>query len=228
MAHFGYDDVKATIMRNLRKIETVTSKIIWDEIKILLDAYNAANLIEEIDPDTLFRDISSLISVWQPDPSVLRDRKHINWVPSMRSEIDWGFWRRYREFIEEEKGWSDKITAKLDSITDNILGDIGNPYQEGSWDRRGMVVGDVQSGKTANYTGLICKATDAGYKLIIVLAGMTNDLRSQTQSRLDAEFLGFESEVGKLHDSGSKIGVGKLEAHGDLIVQPLTYSSKGG
>lgn len=228
MAHFSYDDVKATIMRALRKKETVTSEIIVDEIRILMDAYSRAGLVEDIDQDALFRDISSQISVWQPDPSVLRDRKHINWVPSHKSQIDWNFWKRYREYLEEEKSWTDNITGKLHSITDNILGDVGNPKQSGPWDRRGMVVGDVQSGKTANYTGLICKAADSGYKLIIVLAGMTNDLRSQTQSRLDAEFLGFESEVGKLHEDGSRIGVGKLEDHGQLIAQPLTYSAKDG
>ena len=52
-------------------------------------------------------------------------------------------------------------------------------------------VGHVQSGKTANYTGLICKAADAGYKIIIVLAGLHNNLRAQTQIRLDEGFLGF-------------------------------------
>ena len=57
--------------------------------------------------------------------------------------------------------------------------------RKGNWDRRGMVVGSVQSGKTSNYTGLICKAVDAGYKIIIILAGLNNDLRSQTQRRID-------------------------------------------
>lgn len=228
MGHYGYDDVKATVMRNLRKAETVTSEMVSNEIRMLLEAFRAAKLVDDIDPDALYRDITSQISVWQPDPSVLRDRKHINWVPESRAEISWGFWERYREYLEEEKNWSQKITNKLHTITDSILGDLGNPRETGSWDRRGMVVGDVQSGKTANYTGLICKAADAGYKLMIVLAGMTNDLRSQTQSRLDAEFLGFESEVGKLHKNGSRIGVGRLEDHGQLIAQPLTYSSKNG
>lgn len=228
MTHYGYDDVKAIIMRNLRKAETVTSEMVSAEIRLLLEAFKNANLIGDIDPDALYRDITSQISVWQPDPSVLRDRKHINWVPEWRAQISWGFWERYREYLEEEKSWPQKITNKLHAITDSILGDLGNPNEAGSWDRRGMVVGDVQSGKTANYTGLICKGADAGYKLIIVLAGMTNDLRSQTQSRLDAEFLGFESEVGKLHQNGSRIGVGKLEDHGQLIAQPLTYSSKDG
>jgi hypothetical protein len=57
-------------------------------------------------------------------------------------------------------------------------------------DRRGLVVGQVQSGKTANYTGLVCKAADAGYKLIVILTGLHNSLRSQTQLRLDEGFLG--------------------------------------
>lgn len=228
MDQYGYDDVKATVMKRLRKEETVTSEKILKEMNALLDAFEAAGMVEEVDRDRLFRDISSQVSVWQPDPSVLRDRKHKNWLPERKTEISWGFWKRYRQYLEEEKSWSPVVTGKLDQVTDATLGDIGNPAQSGAWDRRGMVVGDVQSGKTANYTGLICKAVDAGYKLVIVLAGMTNDLRSQTQSRLDAEFLGFESELDRQHENGSRIGVGKLEDHGQLIVQPLTYSAHGG
>lgn len=228
MNELKYGDVKSMIMVALRSQETITPDTIKDTILTVLGVYRAASLIEVIDSDALYRDITSLISVWQPDPSVLRDRKHINWVPAWRSKIQWGFWNRYRMYLEEEKNWSQDVTNKLHTTTDSILGDIGNPNDEGTWDRRGMVVGDVQSGKTANYTGLICKAADAGYKLIIVLAGMTNDLRSQTQSRLDAEFLGFESEVGKLHDNGSRIGVGRMEDHGQLIAQPLTDSSRDG
>ncbi|VFB18425.1 Z1 domain-containing protein [Pseudomonas fragi] len=228
MDKYGYDEVKATVMKRLRKEETVTSGKISKEINALLDAFEAAGLVEEIDRNLLFREISSQVSVWQPDPSVLRDKKHKNWLPERKTEISWGFWKRYRQYLEEEKSWSSVVTGKLDQVTDATLGDIGNPAQSGAWDRRGMVVGDVQSGKTANYTGLICKAVDAGYKLVIVMAGMTNDLRSQTQSRLDAEFLGFESELGKFHENGSRIGVGKIEDHGQLIVQPLTYSAHGG
>lgn len=228
MDQYGYDDIKATVMKRLRKEETVTSEKISKEINALLDAFEAAGLVEDIDRNLLFREISSQVSVWQPDPSVLRDKKHKNWLPESKTEISWGFWKRYRQYLEEEKNWSSIVTGKLDQVTDATLGDIGNPAQSGAWDRRGMVVGDVQSGKTANYTGLICKAVDAGYKLVIVLAGMTNDLRSQTQSRLDAEFLGFESELGKFHENGSRIGVGKIEDHGQLIVQPLTYSAHGG
>ena len=55
-------------------------------------------------------------------------------------------------------------------------------------------MGDVQSGKTANYTAISNKAADTGYRIIIVLAGMMENLRQQTQSRLDAEFSGRKSE----------------------------------
>ena len=75
-----------------------------------------------------------------------------------------------------------------------IIERLEDPQRPGPWDRRGMVVGDVQSGKTSNYTGLICKAADAGYSVIIILAGMYNSLRSKTQDRIDLGFLGFDTE----------------------------------
>ena len=83
--------------------------------------------------------------------------------------------------------------AKLDEVTDRTLGLLGNPREDGPWDRRGMVVGHVQSGKTANYTGLVCKAADAGYRLIVVIAGIHNNLRNQTQERIDEGFIGRDS-----------------------------------
>ena len=88
-----------------------------------------------------------------------------------------------------------------------------------------MVVGSVQSGKTANYCGLICKAIDAGYRLVVVLAGMHNNLRSQTQYRLDEGVLGRDSQKDRnLDHTNSLIGVGKL--FGQLLqVTTLTSSN---
>ena len=74
------------------------------------------------------------------------------------------------------------LTARLDLI--NILKKCHNPIFR-IWDRRGLVYGHVQSGKTANYVGLINRAFDHGYKIVIVLTGMTEDLRKQTQERVD-------------------------------------------
>ena len=81
----------------------------------------------------------------------------------------------------------------LNDVTDEILDYSGNPIDTDGWRRRGMVIGHVQSGKTTNYASLICKAADAGYKIIILLAGITNSLRQQTQERLDEYFIGRKS-----------------------------------
>src|SRR5690606_15645983 len=97
-----------------------------------------------------------------------------------------------------------------DDSTDRILGLLEDPERTDPWDRRGLVVGHVQSGKTGNFTGLICKAADAGYKIIIVLAGMHNNLRSQTQMRLDEGFLGYETHPDP--DKIRVIGVGNIDS----------------
>ena len=60
------------------------------------------------------------------------------------------------------------VVDGLDESTSDILGLLEDPLRADPWDRRGLVVGHVQSGKTSNYTGLINKAADAGYKIIIV------------------------------------------------------------
>src|SRR5262245_3721040 len=91
-----------------------------------------------------------------------------------------------------------------------------------------MVAGNVQSGKTAHFTGLICKAADAGYKLIVVLAGMYNNLRSQTQLRLDEEFLGQESDKSLRFSEGNRIGVAGLFAERHPVAHWLTNSSNSG
>ena len=98
-----------------------------------------------------------------------------------------------------------------------------NPKADVGFDKKGLVVGQVQSGKTSNYTGLICKAADAGYKLIIVLAGIHNNLRSQTQLRLDEGFLGFDTQFERaFRENNHWIGVGRIDQNS--IAHSLTSS----
>ncbi len=78
-----------------------------------------------------------------------------------------------------------------------------------------MVVGDVQSGKTSNYSGVICKAADAGIPAIVILAGMHNNLRSQTQERIDMGLLRFDTEKNLSYDNAdTRVGVGVVESVG--------------
>jgi hypothetical protein len=134
------------------------------------------------------------------------------WLANRRMEIDWHYWKRYEHNVLR-LDWKlpPEVVVQTDRITDEILDHCGDPTAEGQMDRRGMVVGHVQSGKTANYTGLICKAADAGFKLIIVVAGVHNKLRNQTQRRIDEGFIGIDSAHIFSKDREKKIiGVGMV------------------
>jgi hypothetical protein len=153
-------------------------------------------------------------SLWIGQDTILRsDTDHERWLGAARKK-NWRYWQRYREWLE--RTLSIKAVEGLDLSTDAVLGLLEDPAREGSWDRRGLVVGHVQSGKTGHYTGLICKAADAGYKIIIVLAGLHNNLRSQTQMRLDEGFLGYETTP--VPDDSRITGVGEID--GDPGIRP--------
>nr|WP_320037613.1 Z1 domain-containing protein [uncultured Bacteroides sp.] len=136
------------------------------------------------------------------------------WLYEEKSKIKPELWNRYRIYMNQKD--SSFPLGNLDDITDKILDKCVNPKTKGRWDRRGMVVGNVQSGKTANYTGLINKATDAGYKLIIVIAGIHNSLRAQTQYRIDEGFIGRDSSDFILKKRNNKIGVGLIKADTEI------------
>lgn len=133
---------------------------------------------------------------------------HAPWLQARKAEIEPFFWTRYQTEMRKQ-GWAPKVVTALDKVTDEILDLMGNPESESGWPRRGLVMGDVQSGKTSNYTGLICKAADAGYKLVILLTGTLESLRRQTQERLDAGFVGLDSSgVVSRNRHRREIGVG--------------------
>jgi Z1 domain len=186
--------------------------------------------IESIDRGLLARKIEALCNVSVPNISTLDDMSdHLEWFSARRAEIQWRFWERYRSYLENNADMPLQAIRRLDDVTNQILGRLEDPSRPASWDRRGMVVGQVQSGKTSNYTALICKAADAGYKLIIVLAGIHNSLRSQTQLRLDEGFLGFDTQKRRLFNpNNSRLGVGLLPGIELYRVQPLTSSHETG
>jgi len=133
------------------------------------------------------------------------------WLDTRRATIDFFYWNRYREYLLDYKDWNEQVVSTIGRTADEILDMIGNPAEPGRWKRSGLIMGDVQSGKTANYTSLCNKAMDAGYRVIVVLTGMQENLRKQTQSRLDAELVGLDSEA-FLDKYGRQmsIGVGRV------------------
>lgn len=168
---------------------------------------------QDIDYSAVIDELIRRFSQWIGKDSTLQNGEgHIPWLTAARKQ-NWIYWLRYREWLEFKL--SPVAVDALDQSTDWVLSLLEDPQRDGRWDRRGLVVGHVQSGKTSHYTGLINKAADAGYKIIIVLAGMHNNLRAQTQIRLDEGFLGYETGPS---DDRRTIGVGELNS--DLEIRP--------
>ncbi|GAA4162752.1 hypothetical protein GCM10022286_22170 [Gryllotalpicola daejeonensis] len=116
------------------------------------------------------------------------------WYTPERQERDF-YWKAYRGVLENKK-WSPEAIAEVDASSSKIVSRLADPAAEEAYSSRGLVVGYVQSGKTANFTGMIAKSIDAGYRLIIVLTGTIELLRGQTQRRLDMELIGEENILG--------------------------------
>ena len=121
------------------------------------------------------------------------------------------FWPRYKDYMREHTTISPRSINLLEDTTlPDILNCLSNPNEEFEGTRfvRGLVIGDVQSGKTATYTGLICKAADAGYKVVILLAGITENLRQQTQERIDEGIVGLTLKLDGKREVRKNVGVG--------------------
>lgn len=160
---------------------------------------NIQNLVDEFMTDMQTR-MGVGISI--VDRNADHDEK---WVQK-RKDIAWTYANAYTDYLKQQ-GWSPRVVESIRTDCQRILGHMQNPAsKDESWSRRGLVIGHVQSGKTANYTGLLAHAADAGYKCIIVIAGIHNNLRKQTQERIEAGFIGST-----LKETGERIKVGVAE-----------------
>ena len=131
------------------------------------------------------------------DPIIFASHDSHDWLNEEQSWPDLGYWLRYRRWMLADR--PTQVVENLEREAKLILGRLGNPQDANSWDRRGLVVGQVQSGKTQNFVGLLAMAIDAGYRQIVVLSGIHEDLRSQTQLRVDKGLIGktnFDIEDG--------------------------------
>lgn len=165
--------------------------------------------------EMLARQIEERVGISMGVGAVVSDSEFVPWLNDAKAagRIEPYYWNRYRQLLQKKRLPRDVITS-TDEVTDRILDRMGNPHDTNPWDRKGMVVGHVQSGKTANYTGLVCKAADAGYRLVVVIAGIHNNLRNQTQARIDEGFVGRDTgrlEKRDTRDKPKVIGVGTFD-----------------
>lgn len=137
---------------------------------------------------------------------------------------DFPFWNNYKRHLLESVKLPQQVVDEIDNSTDAILEGMGNPNDSISFEKKGLVIGYVQSGKTGNYVGLINKAIDVGYRFIVVLAGMHNNLRQQTQFRIDQGVNGTQKINGEI----KRVGVGLLPNKFKTDTQSLTTSDVNG
>ena len=165
------------------------------------------------------RILDSEFQIYQPDgTALLDDYEHIqDWYSRNKSNFNHHYWERYKNYLAKN-GWNTNILEKLENNTlEHLMNYLGDPNSSEYFSRKGLVMGDVQSGKTSNYIGLICKAVDAGYKVIILLSGTIEPLRRQTQIRVEEGFIGFDVENKKW------VGVGESQIE-DYI--PMSGTSR--
>ncbi|MCL4876218.1 MAG: hypothetical protein KJ064_06155 [Anaerolineae bacterium] len=148
------------------------------------------------EPDVLqalreFEKRTGRIRQFRRPPSIIDPDRLTNWyVGSSPDDI---FWPHLKNYLLQKPNWTEDAVDSVDQASDKIVS-LLQPPGRASIDTRGLVVGYVQSGKTANFTAAVAKAADVGYKLFIVLSGVTDNLRNQTQQRLDKELVGSARE----------------------------------
>lgn len=197
----------------VRLIENEKTEFTVDMLKKHIANFSATPPFSELaapDLERVERKVLARVQVVMGAATVIVDKSWTPWVGQRRHEIDDYYWSRYISYLARKRGVPRSVRAELDSSTRQVLDMTHDPTTNDSWDRRGLVMGNVQSGKTQHYIGLIAKAADAGYKIIIVIAGVHNNLRNQTQERIDESFVGrrWSGNPGSKHE---EVGVSLLD-----------------
>jgi len=217
-ADFVLDVIKEQLVKKLMSVERLKVEQISDEAQKYVEKFSLpAEQLEKVISyvrSKLVHSMSEGVSLI--DTSTDHDE---NWF--QKRDIAWEYWNDYKQLLLNED-WQPRVVNTLGDVTDKITGLLNDPVEHSELDRRGLVIGHVQSGKTANYIGVVTKAADAGYKFIIVIAGIHNNLRKQTQQRIDEGFVGRDSTP---NTKRKYIGVGLLNRNRKFPVS-LTNTSQ--
>ena len=184
-------DFVRTNQRQIFDKITGESKI---DILLTAQAQNYASAVEypldKKEIEYILNEVKISEGIKMEDASIVSDgEKFEEWLEERKRSLEsMMYWDEYKKHLESQ-GLSKYVLSSIDNATDRILKRCCNPKDSNITSRRGMVVGSVQSGKTANYIGLLTKAADYGYKIIIIIAGINETLRQQTQYRVNEGFV---------------------------------------
>lgn len=208
-------------------------------VKVLVEANKKENCLKEEDVDEYIKMSLSMISdtfseeeisaakrdityhyliYTDPGKAIVANYDEEKWYDDAKHDIEPKFWSRYREYLIEEKNFNPNVVSTLsdDTIDMKLMNYVGDPRSEFGL-KRGLIIGDVQSGKTSTYIGLMCKAADAGYKVFILLTGTIESLRQQTQERVEEGFIGINMTA-----KGGEVRVGVGKDNKEIMARALT------
>lgn len=194
--------IHSVFARHLRTWDAV-AEAAWTESTYRLTSDRRFVICDKLD---LGKDVTSSLLAVAPiaksfDDAVLIAADHQNWYTEQRRLRTKSFyWDQFKSYLQAHGRWPETAISSLHESTDKVIRCLSDPERMEAFQTRGLVVGYVQSGKTANFTALIAKAMDAGYRLIVILAGTLDNLRLQTQRRLDKELVGKEQIVRDAED----------------------------
>ena len=164
-----------------------------EDITNHLQAYQTIFGMNDNSLDELIRRVLEHVSISLDEGDILQRNPKSNWFIQTRVERGTERIDAYEKYLEHVSGYSKNVIISISNSMDKVMNNIGDPLTESTFFKKGLVIGDVQSGKTSNFIALMNKAAEAGNNVIIVTTGTIEKLRRQTQERIEKGFGGFDS-----------------------------------
>ncbi|WP_026691887.1 Z1 domain-containing protein [Peribacillus kribbensis] len=204
----------ASIMLPKENLEDITEKQIKQTVKAIIPMaqmkFGGININQD-DIDTAIVNLEERYAITMDTGTLLKEDNYKKWYYNSKADRGTEYWDRYSRYLLNDVNLPQIVINKIDEASEDTMDVLGDPLSETGFQRKGLIIGSVQSGKTSNYTALINKAADSGYKVIILLTGTIEKLRKQTQGRIDEGFVGRDSRnlVKFLNKRNSFLGAGK-------------------
>lgn len=206
------NEIEASVLSQLGNSTTVSEEKIKSIIGLKSEMLSVLGEEPPLTADEklfLTRSIQNKLAV-KIDHGACVKIEHIPWFGAAMRNNERKYWNRYEKYLKSKFGRT--VINELGRTSDEIMDLLGNP-SDPTFQRKGLIIGDVQSGKTATYTAIMNKAADAGYRVVILLTGVIEKLRRQTQSRIDTDFVGADSSLFRQNNGrvSREIGVGTID-----------------
>ena len=139
--------------------------VVEELIEKYVEVFSMVNPLTQTQKEEVIASLHSKLSIRMDRGSYVKEKDHATWYYSSKKNLKTEFWERYRTYLFKEVGFNSDVTNTLDIVTDDIMDLLGNPKNNYKFQRRGLIIGDVQSGKTATYTNVFTGTTGGGVQL---------------------------------------------------------------